>query len=111
MSAINVGVERQFGNCMLKKNKREAQRRFVEGSIVWAFHPIVQVQPWLKVRYVRNWQRWMVSMPDVGMCMHVSSQTVCGIRKHCCPSVTTDTGSRSLCSCGYENTGMERVLV
>lgn len=83
----------------------------MEGSIVWAFHPIVQVQPCLKVRYVRNWQRWMVSMPDVGMCMHVSSQTVCGIRKHCRPSVTMDTGSRSLCSCGYEHTGMERVLV
>lgn len=83
----------------------------MEGSIVWAFHPIVQVQPWLKVRYARNWQPWMVSMPDVGMCTHVSSHTVCGIRKHCRPSVITDTGSRSLCSCGYENTGMERVLV
>lgn len=34
----------------VEKNEREAQRKFVEGSIVWAFHPIVQVQPWLKVR-------------------------------------------------------------
>lgn len=53
----------------------------MEGTIVWAFHPVVQVQPWLKVRYDRNWQLWIRSVPDFGMYMHVSSHTVCGIWK------------------------------
>lgn len=80
----------------------------MEGTIVWA---IVQVQPWLKVSYARNWQPWMMPLPDFGMYMHVSSHTVCGIWKHCYPPVITDTGSRSPCPCGCENTGMDIFLV
>lgn len=60
------------------RNGREGQRRFVEeGTIVWGFCSVVQVQLWLKVSCDRSWQLWMVSLPGSGMYTHMWAHILC----------------------------------